>query len=1034
MHTRSLLPVAAACGIVCLFPTTGRADPVRFNRDVRPILSDHCYQCHGPDAARRKADLRLDREADARHVLAGKAGESELVRRITATDPEERMPPHKASRDLSAAQIDILRRWVAHGAKWEQHWAFLRPERPEPPTVTDMKWSRTPIDRFILARMEQAGLRPSPEAGRETLIRRMSFDLTGLPPTPEEVDGFVRDAAPDAVEKLADRLLASPRYGERMAWRWLDASRYADTNGYQTDAERDMWRWRDWVIVAYNRNLPFDRFTIEQLAGDLLPSPTLDQRIATGFNRNHRGNAEGGIVPEEYAVEYVADRVETTSTVWLGLTLGCARCHDHKFDPFTQKEFYRLFAFFNNVPEKGRAVKFGNSPPYIKAPTPEQARRLDELTSRVRELEEVSKRSRPAEDAAQARWETSVNAAELPAWAPDRGLIGHLSCDDLHRFAVRDGPASFTTGRVGWALDFDSKTFADAGNIGDFGFDDRFSLSVWVRPRKPDGAILSRMTDEPRGDGYSVHLVNGKVQVHLTKRWLDDALRVETKETLALDRWHHVVVTYDGSRLAAGTKVYVDGTDVKTTTLLDELNQSFQTKEPLRIGSGGGKEGRFDGLIDDVRVYAHILQPSEAMVLSAAATPGEIVATPTAARTPAEAAKLRTFFLEHAGPAAMRNQHEALRIARETHKKFADAIPTVMVMEEMPTPRDAYLLVRGQYDRRGDKVSVGTPASLPPMSATPKTTNRLDLAQWLVSPENPLTARVTVNRIWQLHFGTGLVKTGEDFGTQGEYPSHPELLDWLATELVRTGWDLKRMHKLIVTSAVYRQSSRVSTESRSSADPENRLLSRFPRYRLSAEMIRDQALFASGLLVGQPGGPSVKPYQPPGLWNELSGAGDYEPDSGDKLYRRGLYTFWKRTVPPPGLAAFDAFARETCWVRETRTNTPLQALNLLNDVTYVESARVLAERVLRESRSPDERLMLAFQRVTSRTPTDGEMYVLRRNLDRHLTEYRKDAAAARKLLTVGEVKPDVKLDPAELAAYAAVCRLILNLDEAVTKE
>src|SRR5262245_25142977 len=1034
MDTRSLLWVATVCGLACLFPTPGLADPVRFNRDVRPILSDHCYQCHGPDAARRKADLRLDREADARHVLAGKRGESELVRRITAKDPEERMPPRKAGRDLSAAQIDVLRRWATEGAKWEQHWAFIRPERIDPPAVSDTSWARAPIDRFILARLDQAGLRPSPEASRETLIRRMSFDLTGLPPTPKDVDTFVRDPAPDAVERLADRLLASPRYGERLAWRWLDAARYADTNGYQTDAEREMWRWRDWVIETYNRNLPFDRFTIEPLAGDLLPNPTLDQRIATGFNRHHRANADGGTVPEEYAVEYVADRVETTSTVWLGLTLGCARCHDHKFDPFTQKEFYRLFAFFNNVPEKGRAVKFGNSPPYIKAPTPDQARRLDELTAQVRELADESKRLRPVEAEAQATWEKAVNVADLPAWAPDRGLVGHLPFDDSHRFAVRDGAATFTTGQVGWALDLDGKNFADAGNVGDFGFDDRFSLSVWVRPRKPDGAILSRMTDEPRGDGYSVHLVNGKVQVHLTKRWLDDALRVDTKEPLALDRWHHIAVTYDGSRLAAGTKVYVNGTEAKTNTLLDELNQSFQTKEPLRIGSGGGIDGRFDGLIDDVRVYARVLEPAEAIVLSVAATPGEIVRTPPWARTPAEAEKLRTYFLEHAAHDATRKQHEALRVAREVHKQFADAIPTVMVMKEMPTPRDAYVLPRGQYDRRGDKVTVGTPASLPPMATSPGSSNRLDFARWLVSPENPLTARVAVNRIWLLHFGTGLVKTGEDFGTQGEFPSHPELLDWLATEFVRTGWDLKRMHKLIVTSAVYRQSSQLGSESRTSTDPENRLLSRFPRYRLSAEMVRDQALFASGLLVEQPGGLSVKPYQPPGLWNELSGTGDYEPDTGDKLYRRGLYTFWKRTVPPPGLAAFDAFARETCWVRETRTNTPLQALNLLNDITYVEAARVLAERIMRESRGPDERLAIAFRRVTSRTPTDAEMNILRRSLDRQSTEYRKDPAAARKPPAVGEARADAKLDPAELAAYAAVCRLILNLDETVTKE
>jgi hypothetical protein len=1019
------LSIAIAIGLFAA--ATARGDvAVSFNRDIRPILAEHCYQCHGPDAGKRKANLRLDREG-AKVIVPGKSDESELVRRITSKDADERMPPPAAARDLSQAQIETLKRWVISGAKWEKHWAFITPTRPDPPRVGDENWARNPTDRFILARLDRAGLKPSPEAERTTLIRRMSFDLTGLPPTPQEVDAFVRDTSPDAVDRLAERLLASPRYGERMAWRWLEAARYADTHGYQTDGPRDMYRWRDWVIDAYNRNLPFDQFTIEQLAGDLLPNPTLDQRIATGFNRNHRGNSEGGIVPEEYAVEYVADRVETTTTVWLGLTFTCARCHDHKFDPFTQAEFYRLFAFFNNVPEKGRAVKIGNSPPYIKAPTRDQARRLDELTVRADQRAERVAKLRGIEDKALAGWESSTNAADIPAWFPDRGLLARLTMDDAHSLTVRDGSGTFGQGRVGWALDLDGKQFADAGNTGDFGFDDRFSFAFWINPRNANGAILSRMPEEPRADGYSIHLVNGKLQVHLTKRWLDDALRVESKQALAKDRWHHVVVTYDGSRLAAGTKLFIDGDEAATTVLLDELNQTFQTKEPLRIGSAGGNEDRFNGLIDDVSVFARALEPSEARILSASATPGEIVAKPLAARTLAESEKLRAYFVEHAAPKDIQDAHAELRGAREARKNLADAIPTVMVMEEMPSPRAAHILIRGQYDRPATKVDAGTPAALPPLAAS-RSTNRLDFARWLVSPENSLTARVAVNRIWQLHFGTGLVKTAEDFGTQGEYPSHPELLDWLATEFVRSGWDVKHMHKLIVTSATYRQSSRMGERS------DDRLLARFPRSRLSAEMIRDQALFASGLMVDSPGGPSVKPYQPPGLWNELSGTGDYEPDKGDKLYRRSLYTFWKRTVAPPTLAAFDISGRETCWVRETRTNTPIQALTLLNDVTYVEAARKLAERVMLEAVEPDKRLELAFRRVTARAPTGPELSILRRSLDRYLAEYRDDMAAAGKLLQVGEAKADATIHKTELAAFAAVCRLILNLDEAVTRE
>jgi Protein of unknown function (DUF1553)/Protein of unknown function (DUF1549)/Concanavalin A-like lectin/glucanases superfamily/Planctomycete cytochrome C len=1024
MCTR-LLPAVAAIALV--LPATGRAEPVRFNRDVLPILADKCFACHGPDAAKRKGKLRLDREVDARRVL----GESsELVHRITADDADERMPPQDSGRTLTAAQTETLRRWVAEGARWEKHWAFVPPTRPEPPAVTDAGWPKTPIDRFILARLEQAGMKPSPEADRTTLIRRMSFDLTGLPPTPAEVDAFLADRSPDPVGRLADRLLASPRYGERMAWRWLDAARYADTNGYQTDAGRDMWRWRDWVIEAYNRNLPFDRFTIEQLAGDLLPGAAMDQRIATGFNRNHRGNGEGGIISEEYAVEYVADRVETTSTVWLGLTVGCCRCHDHKFDPFTQREFYQLFAYFNNVPEKGRAEKFGNSPPYIKAPTRDQAQALADLDRRLADAERRVRELKGAAAEAQARWEKSTKPFELPDWSPDGGQQARISMDGPGLWTAKGGLAEFAPGRIGQALDLDGKRFADAGNIGDFGFDDRFSLALWVRPRKPTGALLSRMVDEPRGEGYGVHLVDGKLQVHLTKRWLDDACRVETERKLEPGRWHYVTVTYTGSRLAAGVKVYIDGVEAKTVTLLDELNQSFQTKEPLRIGFGGGPEGRFDGLVDEVRVYGRVLDPGEVRVLAADATPGEIIAKPQAARTPAEVEKLRAYFLAKEAPEEIRVAHEALRMAREDRRKFADAIPTVMVMEEMATPRDTHLLVRGQYDRPGPKVTAAGPAALP---NPPRGGSRLDLAKWLVSPENPLTARVAVNRLWQLHFGTGLVTTGEDFGTQGEYPSHPELLDWLATEFVRTGWDVKRMHKLIVTSATYRQASHMP-KVLPARDPDNRLLSRFPRYRLSAEMIRDQALFTSGLLVEQAGGPSVKPYQPAGLWDELSGTGDYVPDTGDKLYRRSLYTYWKRTAPPPGLSALDATARETCWVRETRTNTPLQALTLLNDVTYIEAARKLAEVVLRAGSSTDDRLALAFRRATAREPTDAEWAVFRRALQRQLAEYRKDPAAARKVLKVGESATDSRFDAVEVAAYAAVCRLILNLDEAVTKE
>ncbi|MBA4188018.1 MAG: hypothetical protein C0467_08365 [Planctomycetaceae bacterium] len=971
-------------------------DPARkidFNRDVRPILSDNCFHCHGPDEKQRKAKLRLDTKEGVQEAKA------DVLARITSTDAHELMPPAKSGKQLTAAQIDTLKAWVAQGAKWSSHWAFTPPVRPRPTIWRDAgrnNWLRNPIDNFIMDGFDGAGLHPSPEADKITLLRRVTLDLTGVPPTPDEVDAFLKDTSPKAYEAVVDRLLASPRFGERMAWRWLEAARYSDTNGYQTDAGRDMWRWRDWVIEAYNRNLPFDQFTIEQIAGDMLPKPTLDQRIATGFNRNHRGNSEGGIVPEEYAVEYVADRVETTTTVWLGLTFTCCRCHDHKFDPISQREFYQLFAYFNNIPEKGRAVKFGNSPPLIKAPTREQAELLSALDVSGQSRDESERKFRAAAREEMAKWEKTADPAKVAKWWP-----GDVK------------PATAT-----------KPTDPD---IGDFGFDDRFTLACRVNPQKPNGTLLSRTLDVSQADGYAVLLVDGKVQVQLTKRWLDDALRIETIDSLPLNKWSHVAVTYDASRLAEGTRVYINGTEAKTRVLLDELNQSFQTKEPFRVGSGAGS--RFDGQIEDVTVYTGVLDANNIRLLAEPASPADIVRKADKDRTAIERDKLLAYFVETEASARIRQFHRDAVADREKRQKLWDEIPTVMVMEEMPTPRESHILIRGEYDKKGAKVSPGVPAALTP---TAKPVTRLEFARWLASRENPLTARVAVNRAWQMHFGVGLVKTAEDFGTQGAFPTHPELLDWLAVEFA-TDWDVKRLHKLIVTAATYRQSSQVTKELLA-RDPENKLLARFPRLRLSAEMLRDQALFASGLLVEKRGGPSVKPYQPAGLWKELSGAGDYTQDNGDSLYRRSLYTYWKRSSPPPALAAFDAAGRETCWVRENRTNTPMQALTLLNETAFVEAARVLAQRVMLETKEPDERLTLAFRRVAGRRPTSKEIDVLRRNLEFQITEFRDNPAAAKKLLAIGDTKPDEKLDQAELAAYTTVCNLLLNLDEVVTKE
>ena len=1054
---RAFLPA----GLMMLSATLGAAEPplpsqVEFNRDIRPILSDTCFQCHGPDQAKRKAGLRLDLEASAKAaieghfaIVPGQPARSELIRRVTTGDAKDRMPPVEAGRQLTPHQIELLRRWIEQGAKWQAHWSLIAPQRPAVPRISGQpSVIANPIDNFIRSRLAGEGLQPSPEADGATLLRRVSLDLTGLPPTLGELEAFLADASPKAYEHVVDRLLASPRFGERMASRWLDAARYADTSGYQSDGERFMWRWRDWVIDAYNRNLPFDQFTIEQLAGDLLPNATLSQRIATGFNRNHRGNAEGGIVPEEYAVEYVVDRVDTTATVWLGLTMGCARCHDHKYDPVTQREFYQVFAFFNNVPEKGRAIKIGNSPPVLTAPTDAQKRELAKLHQELAASETRLRELEPQIAAAQTAWERTLASAPAVQWTVTNGLEARFTLDGQltssfgtngpARFEL--GPARFAPGHNGPAAMLDGQRFINCGEVGNFGFFDPFTLAAWVQPRGTNGgAILSRMAElaEDSGfasdsEGYSVHLRAGRLQVHLTKRWLDDALRVETEAALTPDQWQHVTVVYDGSRLAAGVKVFVNGRPQRLRVLLDELNQTFQTKQPLRIGSGGGPANRFHGLISDVRVYARALTAEEAGIVATSETLTSLAAIPVVQRTASQAAKLRSGFLDAFAPEALRAAHVAAIRLRVQQAKFLESLPTVMVMEELPQPRETFVLKRGEYDKRGEPVSPGVPASLPPLPAS-GTRNRLDFARWLVSPAHPLTARVAVNHQWQMLFGTGLVKTTEDFGSQGEPPSHPELLDWLATEFIRTGWDVKQLLKILVMSTTYRQSSRV-TPALLARDPENRLLARGPRIRLPAEMIRDQALAASGLLVGDIGGPSVRPYQPKGLWKDLTGT-DYEPDHGDKLWRRSLYTFWKRTSPQPTMTTFDAAGREACSVRPSRTSTPLQALALMNDVTFVETARCLAQRVMREAGpTPEERVRRAFSLVLTRAPKPAELQVLLSGLNHHLTRFRANPAAAASLVSAGESPRDAKLDVIELAAYSAVASLILNLDEAITKQ
>jgi hypothetical protein len=1097
-----LISAGATFGARHALPAESPVHTIDFDREVRPILADNCFACHGPDEKQRMANLRLDVTEDLfadrggyRIITPGDSAHSKLYLKISSPDPAFRMPPVFANRTLTAEQIETIKEWIEQGAKWERHWAWTAPRRAALPEVRDKSWPRNPIDNFVLARLEREGLKPSPEADRATLLRRVSFDLTGLPPTPAEVRAFVADKSPDAYEKRVDQLLASPHYGERMAMPWLDLARYADTHGYHIDSLREMWPWRDWVIAAFNRNEPYDQFTVEQLAGDLLPNATLEQKIASGFNRNHEINFEGGAIPAEYHVEYVVDRSSTTATTWLGLTMGCARCHDHKFDPIKQKDFYRFFAFFNTVPERGLDGTQGNADPVLPLPSPEQKRQMDALDTKVAGTLTALPEKQIVADENQWR-ESHLNTLPEPspkgltAWYEFEGNLKDSSGHGQDAKAVR-GDVVYGDGAVRKSAGFTGETEVDFPGAGDYDRDQSFAMALWV---SPDGSkpleVVEKRDASPNWRGYEITLEDSafravferdfRVRVRFASRWPDDAMEVETRDrvvgakdfdSLNLSSLQHLVVDYDGSGRAAGVTMYLDGKALPLVVVKDHLTGSFRTPAPLSIGDK--KLGPpFQGQIDDFRIYTRALRADDARVL-AVETPARALladlqgkpATEIASLQPekppaepeigeldkAETPEMRAanelsdherrlseYYLAVAAPENERQLYAQLKSLRHEKAELQKAIPTTMVMAEMKKPRVTFILGRGQYDNPGEKVTPGVPSFLPPLPAGAPL-NRLTLARWIVDPANPLTARVAVNHFWQENFGIGLVKTSEDFGSQGEPPSNPELLDWLATEFVRTGWDVKAMERLIVTSATYRQSSKVTPELEE-RDPENRLLARGPRFRLSAEEIRDNALAVSGLLNPQIGGPSAYPYQPKGVWEDGAyGEGftaqSYRQGSGQDVYRRGMYTVWKRTAPPPELTTFDAPDREKCTARRLPTNTPLQALELLDDPTYVEAARVLAQRAITEAgRDPARRIDFMFRLATARDPRPQEREILAGLARDETAEYRQDGAAALKLLSVGASRCNPKINPGELAAWTTVASTILNLDETITNE
>jgi hypothetical protein len=1027
-----------------------------FNRDIRPILSNNCFACHGPDEKKRETDFHFDTKEgmflEEGIIVPGSAAKSVLVKKITEPDPKDRMPPPDSGHALTDTQIGLLKRWIDEGARWDTHWAYTAPSRPDVPSVRQTDWVRNPIDQFILARLEREGLPPSREADKTTLLRRLSYDLTGLPPTPAEIDAFLADKSPDAYEKRVDALLASAHYGERMAMPWLDAARYADTHGYHIDSLRGMWPWRDWVINAFNRNLPFDQFVIEQLAGDLLPDATREQKIASGFNRNHMINFEGGAIAEEYQVEYVIDRVEATSSAFMGLTMGCARCHSHKFDPITHKEFYQFFAFFNSVPEQGLDGRTGNAAPVLPLPSSAQQAQLDNLNAAIRTREAAI-----ADDVVrplQAEWERRMSETVTPI--DGNGPAAHYELDgsfsDIsgryrHGRTIAGEP-TFDPGQVGRAATFDGDVEVSFGNVGGFDRSEPFSLAVWLRGRgNLPMAGFQKFAGPDKRHGFEwmfddIVLIDiqrwaARLNVAVVGETPASAIRLRTRERLTLGDWYHVVMSYDGSGKAAGLRLYLNGRLLMPEIVRDTLAGSTRSDAPLRVGSPS-LGPPFRGQLDDLRLYTRVLAPAEVEQLALHYRARAVLSGVTGKRSRDEAAFLRDYFLTYAAPATLRTANAELRTLRLERTELQKTIPTAMVMAEMKMPRDTFVLARGDYRNQTEKVQPGVPSMLPPLPEGAPL-NRLTLARWLVDPKHPLTARVAVNRFWQTYFGLGIVKTQEDFGVQGEAPVHPELLDWLATEFIRTGWDIRAMQRLIVTSATYRQASTV-TPALHDRDPDNRLLAQGPRGRLPAELVRDTALAASGLLNAEIGGPSVLPYQPKGLWEEMAfgegfSAQSYVQSHGRDLYRRGMYTFWKRTVPPASLATFDAPDREKCTARRALTNTPLQALVLMNDPTYVEAARAFAQRVIIEAGKDDSaRLNHAFRLATARKPTGREASVLRRLLQQRRDGFRKDPRAAAKLIAVGESPRDTRLDPVELAAWTTVTSAILNLDETITKQ
>lgn len=1045
-------------------PVTNPSIPevIDYNLHIKPIISDKCFACHGPDKASQKAGLALhtaerayaELEENPGHfaIVQGKAGDSEVVRRITSEDEEEIMPPMESNLKLSGYERQLIIKWIEQGAVYKPHWSLIPVEKPEIPEVKNDTWPSNPIDHFILSKLESMGLEPEEKATKEKLIRRVSFDITGLPPTIEEIDDFLEDESENAYEKVVDRLLGSVAYAEHMASKWLDISRYADSHGYQDDFYRSMWAWREWVIEAYNENKPFDEFLTWQMAGDLLPNATYEQKLATGFNRNHSINQEGGIIEEEFKVEYVADRANTLGAAVLGLTVECARCHDHKYDPISQKNYYQLYGFFNSVPDEGKGRLMGAAPgPSVKYPE----EKLNELRAYLIEIndkqtntifarrQEVN--SNPLQDVKFKAWTDNHTIDKVGTIPISTAPVSYFSFDDLDdssntgEWNIRDKQKQLeiirpTTGKYGKGLFIGRGQKYDLGKAEFVNENQPFTVSFWFFNKFKNGKTILSKIDEHSKSGLRIETHSGYIHVLSPISAKNAGSRLISDKMIPDGKWIQLSVTYNGDGFLSGISLYINGQLMKLNGDQEQPFSNVTNNSLLRIAYPSGLAGSG---IDEIYLFDKALDQQEILSI--------VNFNPVDALMQGNFADLRdkdkNLIIDHFLYHKDREFRIALRNLESVKFKRLD-VPDegdvkTMVMADLPEPNKTYILNRGAYDAPGEEVLPGTPESIMSFSdSLPK--NRLGLARWLTDPKNPLPSRVAVNRYWQYIFGRGIVKTVDDFGNQGALPSHPELLDWLASYFMENGWNTKDMIKMMVMSSTYQQSSEVGKEKREK-DLENIYLSRGPRYRMSVEMMRDQALAASGLLNTKVGGPSVRPYQPDNLWSAITGGGagplaKFVLDVSEDLYRRSLYTFWKRTVPPPSMLTFDAATRDRCIVNRQSTNTPLQALVLLNDPQYMEAARAMAQNLLTHQQPVESNITTAYRKLTGRKPDENELKVLMSVFNDGLDSFNENPQLIAELLEIGDYPIDESLDQKLLAAHTYTISTILNLDETITKE